>query len=81
MLQRVVLNRPGPCSAVSAASVLTPVHRLNSQLLWQVFSSKIRIVGSHDTNFTRLRANATARQANPHELTRTISVHSRHFAG
>ncbi len=32
----------------------------------------LRLRWSHDTNSTRLRAKATARQASPHELTQAI---------
>lgn len=38
MLQRVVLNCPGLCSAVSAVPVFTSVYPLFFQLLWQGFS-------------------------------------------
>jgi hypothetical protein len=59
-LQRVVLNRPGPCSPVSAASVFTS--RPSSYLTdssGKFFPQESELF-KHDTNFT-----------NPHELTQT----------
>ena len=83
MLQRVVLNRPGLWSAVSAASVFTsrPSSYLTNSL-GKLFPQESELL-KPDTNFTRRRAKATpkafasrqARQANPRESTQTDLLH------
>jgi len=79
--EALIFRQRLPTKYTKNAKVLRPKHRhVFIPVNVRVFSGPkilrfkiliLRLQRSHDTNFNRLRAKATARQASPHELTHT----------